>query len=70
MAEYRMEENMKEHKRVRAVISLDAIAHNFQEMKNQIAEGTKIDLVLPLFALKNLKSPRLLQTYPASKKDK
>ena len=46
MAEYRMEENMKEHKRVRAVISLDAIAHNFQEMKNQIAEGTKIIAVI------------------------
>lgn len=46
MAEYRMEETMKEHKRVRAVISLDAIAHNFQEMKNQIAEGTKIIAVI------------------------
>ena len=31
---------MKKFDRVKAVVSLDAIAHNFEEMKKNIAEGT------------------------------
>lgn len=37
---------MRENKRVRAMISLDAIAHNFAEMKKQISQGTKIIAVI------------------------
>ena len=37
---------MKKYSRVKAVVSLDAIAHNFEEMKKQIAEGTKIIAVI------------------------
>ena len=33
---------MKKFERVKAVVSLDAIAHNFAEMKKNIAEGTQI----------------------------
>ena len=33
---------MKKFERVKAVVSLDAIAHNFAEMKKNIAKGTKI----------------------------
>lgn len=37
---------MKRYERVRAVVSLDAIAHNFSEMKKQISKDTKIIAVL------------------------
>lgn len=37
---------MKEYSRAKAVVSLDAIAHNFQEMKKNIAEGTKMIAVI------------------------
>ena len=37
---------MKKFDRVKAVVSLDAIAHNFKEMKKNIAEGTKIVAVI------------------------
>lgn len=40
------EEFMEKYSRVRAVVSLDAIAHNFAEMKKQIAEETKIIAVI------------------------
>ena len=33
---------MKKFERVKAVVSLDAIAHNFEEMKKNIADGTRI----------------------------
>ena len=33
---------MKKFERVKAVVSLDAIAHNFAEMKKNIAKGTKL----------------------------
>ena len=35
---------MKKFERVKAVVSLDAIAHNFEEMKKNIADGTSGDL--------------------------
>lgn len=37
---------MKKFERVKAVVSLDAIAHNFAEMKKNIAKGTKIVAVI------------------------
>ena len=37
---------MKKYNRVKAVVSLDAIAHNFEEMKRNIKEGTKIIAVI------------------------
>mgnify|MGYP000870656543 FL=1 len=37
---------MKKFDRVKAVVSLDAIAHNFEEMKKNIAEETKIVAVI------------------------
>ncbi len=37
---------MKKFDRVKAVVSLDAIAHNFEEMKKNIAKGTKIVAVI------------------------
>lgn len=37
---------MKKYSRVKAVVSLDAIAHNFQEMKKNIAEGTQMIAVI------------------------
>lgn len=37
---------MKKYSRAKAVISLDAIAHNFQEMKKNIAEGTQMIAVI------------------------
>ncbi len=37
---------MKKYERVKAVVSLDAIAHNFEEMNKNIAEGTKIIAVI------------------------
>ena len=37
---------MKKFERVKAVVSLDAIAHNFAEMKENIAKGTKIVAVI------------------------
>ena len=37
---------MKKYSRTKAVISLDAIAHNFREMKRNIADGTKIIAVI------------------------
>ncbi len=37
---------MKKFERVKAVVSLDAIAHNFAEMKKNIAEGTRIVAVI------------------------
>ena len=37
---------MKKVERVKAVVSLDAIAHNFAEMKKNIAKGTKIVAVI------------------------
>ncbi len=37
---------MKKYSRVKAVVSLDAIAHNFNEMKKNIAPGTKMVAVI------------------------
>ena len=37
---------MKKFERVKAVVSLDAIAHNFEEMKKNIADGTRIVAVV------------------------
>ncbi|MBU5481538.1 alanine racemase [Blautia sp. MSJ-19] len=37
---------MKKFERVKAVVSLDAIAHNFEEMKKNIADGTQIVAVI------------------------
>ena len=37
---------MKKFERVKAVVSLDAIAHNFEEMKKNIADGTRIVAVI------------------------
>lgn len=37
---------MKKYSRAKAVVSLDAIAHNFQEMKKNIADGTKMIAVI------------------------
>lgn len=37
---------MKKYSRAKAVVSLDAIAHNFREMKKNIAEGTKMIAVI------------------------
>ena len=37
---------MKKFDRVKAVVSLDAIAHNFEEMKKNISEGKKIVAVI------------------------
>lgn len=37
---------MKKFERVKAVVSLDAIAHNFEEMKKNIVDGTKIVAVI------------------------
>lgn len=37
---------MKKFERVKAVVSLDAITHNFAEMKKNIAKGTKIVAVI------------------------
>ena len=37
---------MKRFDRLKAVVSLDAIAHNFAEMKKNIAEGTKMIAVI------------------------
>ena len=37
---------MKKFERVKAVVSLDAIAHNFAEMKKNISKGTKIVAVI------------------------
>lgn len=40
---------MKKFERVKAVVSLDAIAHNFAEMKKNIAKGTKIVAVIKAY---------------------
>ena len=37
---------MRRYDRIKAVVSLDAIAHNFGEMKKNIAKGTKIIAVI------------------------
>ena len=37
---------MRKFERVKAVVSLDAIAHNFEEMKKNIADGTRIVAVI------------------------
>ena len=37
---------MKKYNRVRAVISLDAIEHNFEEMRRNIAPDTKMIAVI------------------------
>lgn len=37
---------MKKYSRAKAVVSLDAIAHNFQEMKKNIADGTSMIAVI------------------------
>lgn len=37
---------MKKYERVKALVSLDAIAHNFEEMHRNIKEGTKIIAVI------------------------
>ena len=37
---------MKKYSRLKAVVSLDAIAHNFQEMKNNLAKGTQMIAVI------------------------
>ena len=37
---------MKKYMRAKAVVSLDSIAHNFQAMKNNLKEGTKMIAVI------------------------
>lgn len=37
---------MKKYSRLKAVVSLDAIAHNFQEMKNNLSKGTQMIAVI------------------------
>ncbi len=37
---------MKEHSRVRAEVSLDAVAHNFAEMRKRLAKGTQMVAVV------------------------
>ena len=37
---------MKKFSRVKAVVSLDAVAHNFREMRKNIAEDTKVIAVV------------------------
>lgn len=37
---------MKKFERIKAVVSLDAIAHNFAEMRKNIADGTKVVAVI------------------------
>ena len=37
---------MKKYERVKALVSLDAIAHNFEEMHKNVKEGTKIIAVI------------------------
>ncbi len=37
---------MEKYSRVKALVSLDAIAHNFEEMHKNIKEGTKIIAVI------------------------
>lgn len=37
---------MKKYERVKALVSLDAIAHNFEEMHRNVKEGTKIIAVI------------------------
>ena len=37
---------MKKDSRVKAVISLDAVEHNFREMRKNIAEETKMSAVI------------------------
>ena len=37
---------MKKYERVKALVSLDAIAHNFEEMYKNVKEGTKIIAVI------------------------
>ena len=36
----------RQYSRIKAVVSLDAIAHNFQEMKNNLAKGTQMIAVI------------------------
>ena len=44
--EIREDDFMEKYSRVKAVISLDAIEHNFEEMKKNIKEGTQIIAVI------------------------
>ena len=37
---------MKKYERVKALVSLDAIAHNFEEMHKNVKEGTKTIAVI------------------------
>ena len=37
---------MKKYERVKALVSLDAIAHNFEEMHRNVKEGTRIIAVI------------------------
>lgn len=37
---------MKKYSRIKALISLDAVEYNFQQMKKNIKEGTKIIAVI------------------------
>ena len=37
---------MKKYQRIRAEVSLDAIAHNFEEMRKRIRKDTKIIAVI------------------------
>ena len=37
---------MKKYERVKALVSLDAIAHNFEEMHKNVKEGTKIIMTI------------------------
>ena len=40
---------MKKDSRVKAVISLDAVEHNFREMRKNIAEETRMIAVIIIF---------------------
>ena len=42
---------MKKYERVKALVSLDAIAHNFEEMHRNVKEGTKIIAVIKVMAM-------------------
>ena len=39
-------QNHEKYERVKALVSLDAIAHNFEEMHKNVKEGTKIIAVI------------------------
>lgn len=52
------EENiMEKYNRIKALISLDAVKYNFEQMKKNIKEGTKIIAVIKADAYGHAQSP-------------